>query len=142
MFEQVLMVWDVNDGPLTGIALYKGAPHYFTREFDESIDEYPDFFELHPISDDFLKLAELNMNIFRKWVSEFHNGYTTLKTHPNYGDKNTEYNRIRRLLDDAIGKLEPLENKFFSEFKKSPAHDDLPQWDNLSATWTPRKVDE
>ncbi|WP_419903660.1 hypothetical protein [Kiloniella sp.] len=141
MFERVLMVWDVHDGPLTGITLYKGAPHYFTCEFDEAIDDYPDLFELYPVSDDFLKLAQINMETFQKWKKEFHNEHTTLKTHPNYGDKNTEYNRIRRLLDDAFRKLKPLENTFLPEFKALPDQDHRSRWDNLSAVWTPRRVE-
>ena len=37
VFERVLMVWDLYDGPRTGLALYNGAAHYFRCEFDSKI---------------------------------------------------------------------------------------------------------
>ncbi|MGK5047301.1 hypothetical protein ACQ4WP_15580 [Janthinobacterium sp. GB4P2] len=29
MFEPVYMVWDIDDGPRTGLASFRGLPHYF-----------------------------------------------------------------------------------------------------------------
>jgi len=89
VFEPVLMVWDIYDGPRTGLASFRGEPHYFECKFDESLQDFPSYFSLYLVENTFLKLAIEQWEIFRAWEYEYHNGREILKNHPGHRGVNT-----------------------------------------------------
>lgn len=138
-FERVLMIWGVYDGPRTGIALHKGVPHYFRCEFDKQIDDYPETFELCPVSSEFLDIAEEQWGIFREWENKFHHGLVPLETHPGHRGTNPKYDDLDDWLRDAIGQLKSLPEKFVPRFEALPDQDYLPVGilRELKAAWIP-----
>ncbi len=93
-FERVREIWDFYDGPRTGIAEFKGIPHYFERVFDESADDYSNFFRLSPVGEEFLQHAAQRWVIFKSWEARFHRGLVSTESHPGHGKFDTEYDRL------------------------------------------------
>jgi hypothetical protein len=114
-FERVLEIWDIYDGPRTGIAEFNGIPHYFECIFDESAGDYSNFFRLSPVSEEFLQYAARKWAIFRSWEARFHRGLVSLETHPGHGKLDPEYDRLRAWLDTEVSHSKPcLENSLRS----------------------------
>lgn len=81
-FEKVRLVHDYWDGPRTGIADYEGRPHWFENIFDQDKDDYSDLFWLTPLSDNTLRLAQHQAEIFSRWRLAFAEGQVDLASHP------------------------------------------------------------
>lgn len=81
-YENVFTVTDYYDGPRRGVANFQGKPHFYDCIFDESKDDYTDFFWLTPIDSGTFELAMEDWAIWQKWEEAFHTGKTTLATHP------------------------------------------------------------
>jgi hypothetical protein len=82
--ERVHMVWDFYDGPRSGLASFRGKPHYFDCEFDRTQDEYSDTYRLWPVDEEFLALATEQWKIYRAWERRFQSGELTVETHPGH----------------------------------------------------------
>jgi hypothetical protein len=48
LFESVFAIYDFRDGPLTGIAEFMNAPHFFECVFDQDKDEWSNSFFFDP----------------------------------------------------------------------------------------------
>ena len=81
-FEAVHTITDHYDGPVRGIANFRGTPHYYERQFDDDADEWSDIYWLTPIDDETFVLAMEAWQIWRRWQMAFHQNQTTLATHP------------------------------------------------------------
>ena len=136
------MVWEFYDEPRTGVALHNDVAHYFRCKFDEQIDEYSSTFEICPVSNEFLEVAEEQWQIFRKWQDNFHHGLASVETHPGQGGKNARYDELDDWLCDAIGLLKPLPEKFVPRFKPLPNQDHLPVGvlRELEAAWISNRI--
>jgi len=139
MSERVLMIWDYYDGPREGLALYNGLPHYFKCIFDESIDEYSDVFELYPVGDEFLELAQEQDEIFREWLNRYSKGLASRETHPGHRGVNPKFDELSDLLDSAIQRLKPLANRYVPSFEALPdrAHPPPGIEPEPKASWVP-----
>lgn len=125
-YEPVLMIWDIYDGPRTGLAEHGECPHYFKCLWDEPNDNYSKRFELSPIDASFLKAATQQWKIYREWELKFHTGLVSLETHPGHRGVNQKYDDLDDELKSGIKKLLPLENKFSPEFRALANQDALP----------------
>ena len=95
MKERVLMVWDIYDGVRSGVALYRGEPHYFDCEFDDEAGGYTNVFRLWPIDQNLLTQATEQWQIYRSWELRFHSGEVAVETHPGNRGQNARYERDR-----------------------------------------------
>ena len=100
--DRVLTVWDFYDGPRTGIAEYRGSPHYFSCGWDSASDDYSSIFDLSPIDGPTLTLALEQWAIWRTWENDFHAGLVAHDTHPGFGSTNARYDELGRLLKAAL----------------------------------------
>jgi hypothetical protein len=74
MFEKVYAVWEIYDGPRTGLANFRGTPHAFSCEWSESDQYFAGTYTLSPISEETLALGLEQWEIFRRWEAAFHSG--------------------------------------------------------------------
>ena len=56
-YEIVFTVSDYYDGPRSGIANYRGNPHYYECVFDDNNEEYSNIFQLMPVDEESFRLA-------------------------------------------------------------------------------------
>lgn len=125
MYETVYMVWDIYDGPRTGIANYKSEPCYFNCRLDPE-GGYSDEFELSRIPDSLLKIAQEQWAIYRSWEMKYHNRNAHLKTHPGHAGVNEKYDELEFLIKDALGKLKMYRCLFNAKFQALPNQEHLP----------------
>ena len=139
-FEPVLMIWDIYDGPRTGLATYKNRPFYFKCLWDEQQGNYSEIFELSPVKTSFLQSATTQWKIYREWELKFHSGLVKLETHPDHRGIHIEYDNLKDKINKEVEKLVPLSAKYVPEFRALPNQNDLPQGvlRNLEANW--RKI--
>ncbi|WP_379158974.1 hypothetical protein [Paenibacillus sp. sgz5001063] len=55
------------DGPKTGVADYKGAPHIFNKNFNESLDDYDEYYLLTPITQEQCQLIIEGYEIWKRY---------------------------------------------------------------------------
>jgi hypothetical protein len=125
-FERVLAIWDIYDGPRTGIAEFNGIPHYFECIFDESAGDYSNFFRLSPVSEEFLQYAARQWAIFRSWEARFHRGLVSLESHPGHGKLDAEYDRLGTWLNTEVKSLKALPGKYAPIFRPLQGQEGLP----------------
>src|SRR5678809_69802 len=74
-FERVHTVNDHYDGPRSGIADFRGAPHVYRAVFSEGADDWePGLFELRPLSDTTFALAMENWAIWQRFEARHRAG--------------------------------------------------------------------
>jgi len=100
--EEVFTVTDYHDGPRTGVANFRGQPHFYDCIFDEAQDEYSDLYRLTPISQRIFELATEDWAIWKKWESAYHSGKVTLQSHPALPEDRARHKEIRTILDSAL----------------------------------------
>src|SRR5579864_4499561 len=93
-FENVNVVHDYWDGPRTGVADYGGRPHWFENIFDKEKDDYTNLFWLTPLSDNALRLAQQQAEMFLRWRQAFARGEVDLSTHPALPGDREAYERL------------------------------------------------
>jgi hypothetical protein len=101
-FERVYMIWDFYDGVRSGLAAFRGAPHYFVCEFDSLRDGYTDIYRLWPIDEELLALAAEQWQLFREWERRFHSGEATVQTHPALRGQNVRYGELQDEIDRRL----------------------------------------
>ena len=72
--EIVHAVWDFYDSPRTGVADYRGQPHYFSCQWDSAADDYSHTYALSPIDSGTFDLVMEQWAIWRKWEFAFQAG--------------------------------------------------------------------
>lgn len=94
-FERVYTVVDWYDGPLRGIADFRGAPHFYESVLDE---EYSENFWLSPVSPQILRAALEDWEIWLRWEAAFHEGRVQLTTHPALPEDRARHDELATLL--------------------------------------------
>jgi hypothetical protein len=126
MKERVLMVWDIYDGVRSGIALFRGEPHYFDCEFDSEVDDYSTTFRLWPMDENLLKQATEQWMIYRSWERRFHSGEVTLATHPGNRGQNARYDEIEDQIEQFLNSLGKPAQRVFAKFEAKEDQPELP----------------
>ena len=125
MAESVHMVWEIYDGPRSGIADLDGVPHYFECLFDEEKQDWSEKFDLKPISESLFENATEQWKIYRDWEEKYHSGNLSIDTHPGNRGVNPRYD----WLEDNIKKELAKTNKsvsLFAAFHAADKQPDLP----------------
>jgi hypothetical protein len=91
-------VWDYFDGPRSGIADYRGRPHYFEANWDDEADDYGNTFTLAPVDPETFRIAMEQWAIWRSWERSLHTGEVSKKSHPGLPGTNREYAALDALL--------------------------------------------
>ena len=125
MYETVYMIWDIYDGPRSGIADYKSEPCYFNCRLDPE-GGYSEQFELSPISSELFQMTQEQWDIYRTWEMKYHMGHESLKTHPGNIGTNKRYDELDTLIKAATGKLHMYRCLFTGNFKALLGQDELP----------------
>jgi hypothetical protein len=135
--EIVHMVWEIYDGPRTGISDVHGKPHYFNCIFDKSRCEYSENYEVYQIDPGFLAQAKEQWAIYRAWEAKHHGGQVSTDTHPGHGGLNQRYDELEIEIKNAIPNLKKV-GVYNTVFIAADEQPDLPFGclPNMEAQWT------
>jgi hypothetical protein len=141
-FEPVHAVWDYSNGPRTGLADYKGAPHYFACLWDDEEHVYSSSFSLTPVDEDTFRIAVLQWDILRRWQVAFRSGEVTTETHPSHGGVDPRYDELTADLKARLARAERLPLRVLANFRVVRAPSDAPadagsQDRTLEVEWLP-----
>jgi hypothetical protein len=101
-FEQVYTVTDYYDGPLAGIADYRGNPHFYDRIWDAAQQEYSDLFQLSSISRSTFDCAMEDWAIWQRWELAFHTGHATIESHPALPEDRARHEELKVILSSVL----------------------------------------
>jgi hypothetical protein len=115
--DKVLTVIDYFDGPVSGIANYKGQPHFYDLIFSMETDDYDrredgfGLFCLRPVDEPTLRLALEDWEIWKRWHRAFAGGKTSSETHPALPEDRRRHSEIKAILDaqlqtECVGRFE------------------------------------
>ncbi|HLJ88963.1 MAG TPA: hypothetical protein VKZ53_19240 [Candidatus Angelobacter sp.] len=116
-FEIVHAVHDYWDGPRSGVAEYRGRPHWFENIFDERQDDYSDLFWLKPLSDEILRQEQQRSAIFLRWQQAFHRREVDVSTHPALPQDKETYDRLANAIQQEIAANSSLRFKVKGQLK-------------------------
>jgi len=102
VFEPVHTMTDYYDGPRRGIADYRGRPHLYESRWSDTDTDQEDTFLLMPISAETFELALEDWAIWRRWEIAFHEGRTSVDTHPALPEDRTRYDEIKQELNRRL----------------------------------------
>lgn len=128
--------WDV---PRTGVADYRGEPHFYESAFDESADDYSDVYALTPIDADTLAMALEAFGIWQRWRTAFDTGLVGDDSHPALPNDRPRYDELQtslrtRLKTDFSHAVRATAS-FLARDEASTATGSLRP---LSVVWTPQ----
>lgn len=90
-------------GPRSGVADYKGTPHFFESDWsDFTENKEDDSFYLMPVEQSTRDLAIEQWEIWRRWEKAFHHGDTTIETHPVLPDERERYDVLENSLKQLL----------------------------------------
>lgn len=121
-WERVHTVNDYYDGPLFGVAEYRGEPHVYDHEFDTEADEYGPWYCLAPIDADLLALILEGWEIWLRWQSAYLKKQVTRTTHPALPE---ERSRHEAIMSEIGGRFEALKNgpiRVMADFRTAGGH--------------------
>jgi hypothetical protein len=137
-FEHVYMVWDLYDGARSGLACFRGQPHYFDCELDPVDGGYTEIYRLWPIDQGLLALATEQWQIYRSWERRFHSGEESVETHPGHRGQNARYDDLDDEIDRRLILLGSPACRARGEFRARDGQPDLPPGclREMEAQWT------
>ena len=116
-YERVFTVTDYYDGPRRGIADYRGRPHFYDCVFDSKNDEYSDLYLLTPLEQTAFELALEDWEIWCRWEMAFHQGKTSLDTHPCQPQDRSRHEELAETLRGALKTNPDTALKRIGQFK-------------------------
>jgi hypothetical protein len=136
MFERVHTMTDYHDGPLQGIADFRGKPHAYSRPFNHSKNEYENWYELRPVDEETFKLALEDWAIWLRWEDAFHAGQAPPDTHPALPADRSRHDEIARLLSARLVALPGPSTRARGSFRPTPRHETMGRGRWMEAEWT------
>lgn len=133
-FELVYMIDGYYDGPRSGIASFKGTPHYFESQFDDVKDDYSDSFLLTPLDPTSFKLAMEDWEIWRRWEQAFSSGQVSLDDGIALPIDRKRHEEIQSLLKQQLRTDKSRAVPVHAVFERQPGS----SWDGLG--WPPLQV--
>ena len=103
-FERVHTVTDYYDGPIEGVADYRGAPHLYVAEFDDKAGDYSSVFRLTPISPAAFGFLMEGWKIWRRWEAAVHAGAAPQESHPALPEDRLRHEELGRLAADELAR--------------------------------------
>lgn len=116
-FELVHAVYDYWDQPRSGVADFKGKPHWFERIFDEKRDEYSSEFWLIPLSSKGMVLVKQQFDIFLRWREAFDRGEVDHSTHPALPQEKETFESLQLALEKELAGEAAHRFKMVGQFK-------------------------
>lgn len=101
-YENVYTVFDYWDGPRRGLADYGGKPHLYQCVFDEAADDWSDVFLLRAVDAHVFEMAMEGWQIWLRWRRAFHEGQTTMETHPALPQDRQRHQELKAVLDKKL----------------------------------------
>ena len=101
-YERVYTVTDYGDEPRSGVADVRGAPHAYQSVFDEERDDWSDYYLLRLLDDETFRLAAEDWEIWQRWEVAFHEGRTSLDTHPALPEDQRRHAEIQASLSQWL----------------------------------------
>ena len=108
-YELVFTVDEYYDGPRTGVANFRGEPHFYDCIFDKNRNDYTDLYRLTPIDPKTFERALKAWRIWRKWEFAYHEGKAKWESHPALQADTTKYRKILKMLGRTL-KTDPKGN--------------------------------
>ena len=105
--ETVYAVWDYHDGIRTGVADFKGEPHFFEQELSDQQQDYSPTFQLKPIAGVLLSKVVEQWQVFRDWETKFHCGLAAATTHPGLPGQSKRYAELDALIKAEFEESRP-----------------------------------
>jgi hypothetical protein len=124
--ERVHAVWDFYDGIRSGIADFRGRPHYFFALWEEGDREPDERFSLQPIDDDTLALVCEQWALFRAWDIAHHTGLADVTSHPGNRGRNPRYDALEDQINARIAALPASSIEAAAGFHFDPTEAALP----------------
>ena len=90
------------DGPRTGVANFRGEPHFYECIFEENRSDYSNLFQLTPIDQKTFELALAAWRIWRKWEIAYHEGKVKWESHPALQVDTAKYRKMTRRLEGLL----------------------------------------
>lgn len=117
-YETVYTVFDYWDGPRRGLADWGGKPHLYQCVFDEAADDWSNVFLLRAVDARVFKMAMEDWQVWLRWEHAFHEGHTTIETHPALPAERQRHEELKAELDKSLT-LDPAtaEVKAKTEFR-------------------------
>jgi hypothetical protein len=116
-FETIYTMTDYHDGPVAGVADFRGAPHRYQAEWIEGEQEFGDWYTLTPIDEQTLGLALEEWRIWLRWRVAFDRGSTSQATHPALPEDRPRWEALQPLLSNGFAALQDRAFKAKAEFR-------------------------
>lgn len=123
-FERVYTMNDYWDGPLTGIADFRGQPHVYDRPFDEPSDDYVGWFQLRPVDEETLRIALEKWEIWLRWEDAYRAGQVDISTHPALPAERDRHSELNAMYEARVAALPPARLRAHGDFRAMPGHPD------------------
>jgi hypothetical protein len=93
-YEKIITIHNWWDGPLQGVANYKGTPHIYNRTLNE---KYEEIFLITPLVNESYELIIEGYEIWKRWVVAFEEGLAPLNSHPCLPNERERYYEIKEI---------------------------------------------
>jgi hypothetical protein len=107
VYERVYQISQYEDGPIAGVADLQGHPHFFEKEFDESIDGYLESYRLSPVAPETASLAAERKRIEEPWWIAHYGGQQPDGDHRVMPADLPRFLELERLLAERL-QIDPL----------------------------------
>lgn len=117
---------DWYDGPIGGVADYRGRPHLYEAQWDDEVEQFGPRFLLSPLDDATRDLAIEDWEIWLRWDAAFKAGATDESTHPALPAERARHEQLQVELALRLV-IDPAQSfVMFGEFRWTPRPPDLP----------------
>jgi hypothetical protein len=130
-WEPVYTVNEFWDGPRRGIASYGGQPHAYSCEWDERADDWGTVYFLSAITDEQLRLATEDWDIWRRWASAHQSqSLTPDDKHPALARDWPRHEELEPLVNEVLAVDKSRAIRAIPEFRGTlePRHDLEVRW--------------
>jgi hypothetical protein len=124
-WERVYTINGYYDGPLFGVADYRGAPHVYNREFDTDADEYSPWYCLAPIEAGLLALVLEDWEIWLRWQGAYLKKEVSLDTHPALPEDRARHEAIKAEIGGRFEALKKGPTRAIPDFRSGDKGEDV-----------------
>ena len=127
-FEPILVVLEFWDRPRSGIAEFRGVPHFFECEFDTVADEFSDIHTLRPVDQETISLAYEKDRITKAWWAAHRRGEVPFSSKPDLPGQNARHAELETTIKARISRLSPPIARAHGTFRIEPNHPQEIAW--------------
>ena len=101
-WERVYTIDAYHDGPVLGVADYRGKPHVYERQFNTDEDDFAEHFRLSEIDAALLQLILEKWDNRLRWSAAFQQRETGIDTHPALPQDRQRYEEPVQLIGNRF----------------------------------------